>query len=182
MEGDVADGARLPPAWARTPLQRPAPPPSGPAPLSSHFVMGTNWGPEPRDWAEEALCHWEMVFARLCSLGSSICGAGARLPAPRREVTSGLQEAQVWGRWDPAGHLPAQEDPPHLSGGAGTGGQPQIPQLGGGGLHWFCLFCGSGETVPGDHASLTDDQLCGQRGRACRQVCGPLKGMVSAGS
>ena len=143
--------------------------------------MGTVWGPEPRDWAEEAPRRWEVGLARLCSLGSSICGAGARLPAPGREVTSGLQEAQVWGRWDPAGHLPAQEaGPPHLSGGAGMGGQPQIPRLGGGGLHWFCVFCGSGETEPGDHASLTDDVLCGQRGRACRQVGGPLKGIVSA--
>ena len=114
-----------------------------------------------------------------------------------------LGQLHLWGRstpaspregghiWSPGGAglgkvgpswLPAcpggWSSPPQW--GAGMGGQPQIPRLGGGGLHWFCVFCGSGETEPGDHASLTDDVLCGQRGRACRQVGGPLKGIVSA--
>lgn len=175
MWGDVTDGARLPlECQARGLPRRPVAP--CPTPATSWWALTGVPSRETGPKKHRVAGRWVSPVSAPWAAPSVGPEHACQPPGGRSHLVS--RKHRSGRRWDPAGHLPAQEaGPPHLSGGAGTGGQPRIPQLGGGGLH--CLFCGSGENEPGDHTSLTGDQLCGQRRRACRQVSGPLRGKVS---
>ena len=140
VEGDVTDGARLPPGSGEA-----APPPSSPASHSSLIVMGTGvprakkLGRGSATWLEDGFRPF-LLLGQLHRWGriDAYQPPGGRSHLVFRRRSSGR-------RWDPAGNLPVQEAvPPHLRGGAGTRRQPRIPRFEGGGLHWFCLFCGSG--------------------------------------
>lgn len=110
VEGDVTDGARLPPVSGEA-----APPPSAPSSRSSLFIiMGTGvpraerLGRGSSTWLEDGFRPF-LLLGQLHRWGwTDACQPpGRRLHLVSRRHRSGR-------RWDPAGHLPVQEvSPPH---------------------------------------------------------------------
>ena len=109
VEGDVTDGARLPPGSGEA-----APPPSSPASHSSLIVMGTGvprakkLGRGSATWLEDGFRPF-LLLGQLHRWGriDAYQPPGGRSHLVFRRRSSGR-------RWDPAGNLPVQEAvPPH---------------------------------------------------------------------